>query len=195
MTRSWTQPAVLISALLLAAMLAVAAYAVPPSQTASGESTADEPSSGAASSGAASSRERPASAFDPANEVTVTGTVERFEAHSETGPMGLHLLISASGSMVDAHLGRYFSKENQAALPAGTPVQIVGVNEGVRGKQVLLARQLIFGGRLVMVRNERGFIIHPHRVHAGVNNSSLTNSNREQGTVRDNKSAVNGGAQ
>jgi len=85
MTRSRTQRAVLISGWLVAAMLlTVAAQAAAPSES--------------------SSAGRPASAFDPANEVTVTGTVERFEAHSEGGLLGLHLLISASGNTVDAHL-------------------------------------------------------------------------------------------
>jgi hypothetical protein len=152
---------VLISGWLVAAMLlTVAAQAAAPSES--------------------SSAGRPASAFDPANEVTVTGTVERFEAHSEGGLLGLHLLISASGNTVDAHLGRYFSKENQEALQAGEPVQIVGVNENAHGRTVLLARQVIFGGRVVTVRNERGFIVHPHK---------------QQGTTRDSKPVVNGGAQ
>lgn len=166
MTRSLTQKAVLISAWLIAAMLlAGAVYAAAPNQFLSASS--------------------PTSAFDPANEVSVTGTVERFESHSEGGPLGLHLLITASGSTVDAHLGRYFSKDNQEALQAGEPVQIVGVNENVHGRTVLLARQVIFGGRVVTVRNERGFIIHPHRIRP----------NQEQRTTRGNNSAVNGGAQ
>ena len=173
MTRSRTHRAVLISAWLVAAMLlAGAAYAAAPSQS--------------------SSAGRPGSAFDPANEVTVMGTVERFVSHSEGGPLGLHLLITASGSTVDAHLGRYFSKENQEALQAGETVQIVGVNENVHGKNVLLARQVIIGGRVVAVRNERGFLIHPHRIRPDISHPNL---NREQPTARDNKPAVNGGAQ
>ena len=40
-------------------------------------------------------------------------------------------------------------------------MQVVGVRENVHGKNVLLARQLIYGGRQVTVRNERGFLVRP----------------------------------
>lgn len=109
--------------------------------------------------------------YDPAREVTLVGTVKEFVTHHIAGsPMGLHVLISTSGQTVDAHTGLVFSKEIQQTLHVGELVQVVGVHEKVHGKDVLLVRQLIYGGRQVSVRNERGFLVgtgsHP-QVHQG----------------------------
>jgi hypothetical protein len=120
-------------------------------------------------------------AYDPAQEITLVGTVRGFVPQPAPGsPPGLHLLISSGGKVVDAHLGPYLSKENQKALQTGQLVQIIGVNENVHGKKVLLVRQLIFHGRLMTVRNERGFLVR-----------DLSSTRK----IRDGKSAVNGGIQ
>jgi hypothetical protein len=98
--------------------------------------------------------------YDPAREVTLVGTVKEFVTHHIAGsPMGLHVMISTSGQSVDAHIGPVFSKQIQETLHVGELVQVVGVHEKVHGKDVLLVRQLIYGGRQVTVRNERGFLV------------------------------------
>ena len=103
---------------------------------------------------------RPANlAYDRAHEITVVGTVAQIVTHPAHGsPMGMHILISSSGKEVDAHVGPFLSKANRDALKPGQLVQIVGVNKNIRGKNFLLARQLVFNGRQVTVRNERGFL-------------------------------------
>jgi hypothetical protein len=109
--------------------------------------------------------------YDPAREVTLVGTVQAFVTqHIAGSPMGLHVLISTSGKTVDAHIGPVLSKQLQETLHVGELVQVVGVRENVHGKNVLLARQLIYGGRQVTVRNERGFLVRPAshpKVHYG----------------------------
>jgi hypothetical protein len=98
--------------------------------------------------------------YDRTREVALVGTVKGFISQSAAGsPLGLHLLVLSSGKLLDAHLGPYLSEQNGLALHAGDLVQIVGVNDNVHGKNVLLARQLAFHGRLVTVRNERGFLV------------------------------------
>jgi hypothetical protein len=109
--------------------------------------------------------------YEPAREVTLVGTVKEFVTHHVAGsPMGLHVLISTSGQSVDAHIGPVFSKQIRETLHVGELVQVVGVHEKVHGKDVLLVRQLIYGGRQVTIRNERGFLVrtgsHP-QVHQG----------------------------
>jgi hypothetical protein len=100
--------------------------------------------------------------YDPAREVTLVGTVQEFVTqHIAGSPMGLHVLISTSGKTVDAHIGPVLSKQLQETLHVGELVQVVGVRENVHGKNVLLARQLIYGGRQVTIRNERGFLVRP----------------------------------
>ena len=123
-------------------------------------------------------------AYDATHEVTLVGTVKGFDSHPAKGsPVGLHLLVVSSGKVVDAHVGPFLSKQNQKALHAGQLVQIVGVNESVHGKNVLLARQLVFAGRQVKVRNEHGFLMRDR-----------SGAPARQGN-RTRKPAVDGGAQ
>ncbi len=98
--------------------------------------------------------------YDPAREVTLVGTLKEFVTHHVAGsPTGLHVLISTSGQTVDAHIGSVLSKQIKESLHVGELVQVVGVHEKVHGKDLLLVRQLIYGGRQVTVRNERGFLV------------------------------------
>lgn len=98
--------------------------------------------------------------YDKAHEITVNGTVQEVITKRVPGsPIGMHLLVAGQDGVVDAHVGPYLSKDVQEALHMGLPVQIVGANEEVHGKQCLLARQLIFGGRMVTVRNENGLLV------------------------------------
>ena len=99
--------------------------------------------------------------YDPAREVALVGAVKEVVTHHIAGsPMGLHVLIStSSGQTVDAHIGPVFSKQVRETLHVGELVQVVGVHEKARGKDVLLVRQLVYGGRQVTIRNERGFLV------------------------------------
>ncbi len=98
--------------------------------------------------------------YDPAQEVVFVGTMQGFVAHPVLGsPAGLQLLISSAGKLVNVHVGPYFSKQNQQALQAGQLVQVTGVQERVHGKNLFLAREVVFQGRLVTVRNHRGFLV------------------------------------
>jgi hypothetical protein len=101
--------------------------------------------------------------YDKAHEITLTGTIAAVNEKAAAGsPVGLHLMITGSEGRVDAHLGPYMTKETLGALHMGIPVQIVGAMEKVHGKEYLLARQVIFGGRLVQVRSENGFLVRQH---------------------------------
>jgi len=101
----------------------------------------------------------PARGYDKAHEITLNGIVSELVTNSASGsPAGLHVFVNGPEGTVDAHLGPYMTKQTQEALKAGTPVQIVGAFEKVHGKQYLLARQLIFEGRMVTVRNLSGFL-------------------------------------
>jgi hypothetical protein len=111
-------------------------------------------------------------AYDPAQEITLVGTVKASVSQPAPGsPAGSHLLISSGGRVVDAHLGPFLSKENREDLKPGQLVQITGVNEKAHGKTILLVRQLIFSGRQVTVRNERGFLVRnlgsPRKIRDG----------------------------
>ena len=101
--------------------------------------------------------------YDAAHEITLNGTIQEVVTKRVAGsPVGMHLLVAGPEGVVDAHVGPYLTKDTQEALHAGLPVQIVGAVEQLHGKSILLARQLIFGGRTVTVRTENGFLVRAH---------------------------------
>jgi hypothetical protein len=111
---------------------------------------------------AADSRtQRPLSpGYDKAHEITLDGTIQKVVTKRVPGsPFGMHLVVAGPEGAVDAHIGPYLTQDTREALHAGLPVQIVGAMEEVNGKGYLLARQLIFGGRMVTVRNENGLLV------------------------------------
>jgi hypothetical protein len=130
----------------------------------------------------------PVPGYDKAHEITLNGTIQEVVSKRVAGsPIGLHLVVASSRGMVDAHLGPFLEKDTQAALHTGTPVQITGAMETIAGKDYLLARQVIFGGRLVTVRSQNGFLV---RVH----NSRPARSKPESTTEQTSRLELNGGA-
>ena len=109
--------------------------------------------------------------YDKAHEITLNGTVQEVVTKRVPGsPFGMHLLVAGPEGVVDAHVGPYLSKDTQEALHAGLPVQIVGAMEEAHGKHYLLARQMIFGGRMVTVRSENGFLVRARGPRMGRSN-------------------------
>jgi hypothetical protein len=101
--------------------------------------------------------------YDKVHEITLNGTVQEVVTKPVAGsPVGMHLLVAGPDGIVDAHLGAFLAKDTQGALHAGLPVQIVGAMQDLNGKDYLLARQVIFGGRMVTVRSENGFLVRGH---------------------------------
>jgi len=98
--------------------------------------------------------------YDRAHELTLNGTIQAAISQRTSGrPVGLHLLVASPQGVVDAHLGPYLTKDTQESLRSGQAVQIAGAMEKIHGRNYLLARQLIFAGRLVTVRSERGLLL------------------------------------
>jgi hypothetical protein len=123
-----------------------------------------------------------AAAYDAAHETTLTGTIQEVVVKHEKGSApGMHLLIAGSQGAVDAHLGPYLDSDTRAALQAGTLVQIVGSMETSKGKNVLLARQLVFSGRTVTVRNAQGFLVRAQAGRARPSKSEKTAETESKG--------------
>ena len=99
-----------------------------------------------------------APAYDPAHEITVTGTVQKVATRRVAGSVpGVHLLLAGSQGVIDTHIGSI----SDPSLQAGTLVEVVGVIATVHGQPLLLARQLVFNGKTVTVRNQHGFLVYP----------------------------------
>jgi hypothetical protein len=132
--------------------------------------------------------QRPASfGYDKAHEITLNGTIQEVISKRIAGsPVGMHLLVAGSQGMVDAHLGPYLTKDTQEVLRTGEPVQIVGAMQELHGKDYLLARQLIVGGRTIVVRSEHGFLVRAH-------GSRMSRSKTEKSTEKTSPVELNGG--
>jgi hypothetical protein len=119
--------------------------------------------------------------YDAAHEITLNGTIQEVVTKRVAGsPVGMHLLVAGPEGVVDAHVGPYLTKDTQEALHAGLPVQIVGAVEQLQGKSILLARQLIFGGRTVTVRSENGFLMRAHASRSAHSRSDHKNATTTQ---------------
>lgn len=159
----FTIPARTIATLLASVLLAI--LAVPLAAPAAGDSTSHYPL-----------------VYDKTQEITLTGTIQQIVSHPAAGePFGLQLLIAGPQGTVAAHLGPYISHDTQQALQIGTPVQIVGAMATYHGKDYLLARQLIFSGRLVTVRSENGFLLQGQGSHTAHHSSAKTSQTEANG--------------
>jgi hypothetical protein len=100
--------------------------------------------------------------YDTAHEITVNGTVQEVVTKRTIGsPAGMHLMISGAQGLVDAHVGPFLTKNMQQAMHTGLPLKVVGVMITARDRQILLVRELSYGGQTVLVRNKNGIPFRP----------------------------------
>ena len=110
---------------------------------------------------ATSAPERPI-AYTLSREVTLLGTVVKYEAASSTPPLGAHVLLQTPSGQVDVHLGN--AKILQARhfeLSAGDSVRIIGEDLAYGEGKIFAARIVQKGAQAVAVRNTRGFALTP----------------------------------
>ncbi len=127
-------------------------------------------------------------AYDAAHEIILHGTIQEVVTkHAIGSPAGMHLLVAGPQGVVDAHVGSLLSKKTEEALHTGTPVQIVGANVSLHGKEYFLVRLLTVGGRTVTVRSEHGLLVREH-------SPRVARSKTENKTEKTSQVELNGGA-
>jgi len=100
--------------------------------------------------------------YDAGREVTLVGTVVKYEASSSAPPMGAHLLVQTSSGQVDAHLGNArVLQASHLELKAGDNVRIVGESLALGDGTFFAARIVQKGTQAVAVRNAKGFLLRP----------------------------------
>lgn len=105
-------------------------------------------------------------------EVSLVGTVAKFDPASSTPPLGAHVLIQTSSGQVDVHLGNAKLLEaNHLTLSTGDSVRIVGEPMALGEGTYFAARIVQKGAQAVAVRNAKGFPLTPA--------STLTPAQRE----------------
>lgn len=110
--------------------------------------------------------------YNANREISLIGTVVKYESASLTPPIGAHLTLQTASGQVDVHLGN--ARVLQAAhleLNAGDNVRIVGEPMALGENTYFAARIVQKGVQAVAVRNAKGFPLTPA--------STLTPAQRE----------------
>lgn len=119
----------------------------------------------AAAQQTASSNTQGFESYTLSREVSLIGTVIKYNAVSATTPIGAHVLLQTASGQVDVHLGN--AKLLQAShleLNAGDNVRIVGENLAYGSCAFFAARIVQKGTQAVAVRNTKGFLLTPASV-------------------------------
>jgi hypothetical protein len=120
--------------------------------------------SAAAQQTASSSAQR-FDSYTVSREVSLIGTVIKYDAASSTPPIGAHVLLQTSSGQVDVHLGNgKLLEASHLALNAGDNVRIVGENLAYGSGAFFAARIVQKGTQAVAVRNINGFPLTPSSV-------------------------------
>ena len=116
----------------------------------------------AAAQQAAQSSAQRLQSYDLRREVSLLGTVVKYDTASATPPMGAHVLLQTSSGQVDVHLGNAkVLQANHFELHAGDSLRIMGESMATGDGTFFAARILQKGTQAVAVRNTRGFLLTP----------------------------------
>jgi hypothetical protein len=116
----------------------------------------------AAAQQTASSGTQQLQSYDQSREVSLVGTVVKYDPASSVAPVGAHVLIQSGSGQVDVHLGN--AKVLQAShleLNAGDSVRIIGENLALGNGTIFAARVVQKGTQAVAVRSSKGFPLTP----------------------------------
>jgi hypothetical protein len=99
---------------------------------------------------------------DLSREVSLLGTVIKYEPASDKPPIGAHLLLQTASGQVDVHLGNAKVLEaNHLTLAPGDSVRILGETRALGDTTYFAARIVQKGTQAVAVRSSRGFPLTP----------------------------------
>jgi hypothetical protein len=100
--------------------------------------------------------------YELGREVSLVGTVVKYETASSALPMGAHLLLQTSSGQVDVHVGdARVLKASKLELNAGDSVRIVGETLVSDSSTFFAARIVQKGSQGVAVRTTKGFLTRP----------------------------------
>jgi len=96
--------------------------------------------------------------YDPKTEVTVKGIIEDVQQQQgRHGWMGTHLLLKTDSGVLDVHVGPSgYITEKQFSFAKGDAIEVIGSKVMIQDKDALLAREIIKGGKTLVLRNAQG---------------------------------------
>jgi hypothetical protein len=100
--------------------------------------------------------------IDLSREVSLLGTVIKYEPVSDKPPIGAHLLLQTASGQVNVHLGNAKVLEaNHLTLAPDDSVRILGETRALGDTTYFAARIVQKGTQAVAVRSSRGFPLTP----------------------------------
>lgn len=100
--------------------------------------------------------------YNANREISLVGTVVKYETSSAVPPMGAHATIQTASGQVDVHLGNAKVLEaSHLTLNAGDNVRIIGEPLALGEGTYFAARIVQKGTQAVAVRNAKGFPLSP----------------------------------
>ncbi len=96
--------------------------------------------------------------YELSRELSVVGTVLKYEPASSVAPMGPNLLLQTASGPLDVHLGNArFLQASHFDLNPGDNVRVVGESLALGDGTFFAARILQKGTKAIAVRNAKGF--------------------------------------
>jgi len=110
-------------------------------------------------------RPKGAPLYNPATEITVTGTVEaENKITGRQGWGGTHLQLKTESETLDVHVGpSWFLSQNKVTFAKGDQIEVTGSKVKFANADALLAREITKGGQKLILRNENGFPVWSRR--------------------------------
>ena len=100
--------------------------------------------------------------YSAGREISLVGTVVKYEISSTVPPMGAHVTLQTASGQVNVHLGNAKVLEaSHLTLTAGDNVRIVGEPVALGEGTYFAARIVQKGTQAVAVRNSKGFPLTP----------------------------------
>jgi hypothetical protein len=96
--------------------------------------------------------------YDTAAEVTLNGTVTKVESHvGKMGWNGTHLVVSFGAETLTVHVGpsNYLTQQG-FSFAAGDQLEVTGSRIKLEGNDVLIAREIKKGDKVLTLRNSQG---------------------------------------
>jgi hypothetical protein len=96
--------------------------------------------------------------YNPANEVTVKGTVEEVKTITgRRGWNGTHLALKTADRTFDVHLGpASFLKKKAFNVAKGDQIEVTGATAEFGGSDALIAREVKKGSETLVLRDAQG---------------------------------------
>jgi len=95
--------------------------------------------------------------YDPATETTVKGTVDHVTQPSQGRMSGTHLFVKTDAAIAEVALGpTAFVSGKGFSFEKGDSVEVTGSKVTQSGKEYVIAREVVKGGKTLTLRDKNG---------------------------------------